>query len=243
MLSEPIGRMHNAMWKVELHSHTCYSRDSLTRPEAFLRTCAARGIDKVFVTDHNTIAGALEMAARDPDRVIVSEEIFTTKGELLGYFLKETIPPFLTPQETIRELRAQGAFISVSHPFDRLRKGAWEETDLLEIIDQVDAIEVFNARCMFAEDNAKALAFAKAHGKGYTVGSDAHMTYELGRATLSLPPFRNAAEFAESLRAATSSTHLSPAWVHVYSKYATWMRKRGLSPMPSAVNPTWAKAD
>jgi predicted metal-dependent phosphoesterase TrpH len=45
-------------------------------------------------------------------------------------------------------LKEQGAFISVSHPFDELRKGGWKEADLLEIIPHVDAIEVFNSRCM-----------------------------------------------------------------------------------------------
>ena len=71
-----------------------------------------------------------------PDLVIVGEEIMTDRGEILGYFMRESIPAGLTPDETIRRLRDQGAVISVSHPFDRLRKGAWHEEDLLKIIDQ-----------------------------------------------------------------------------------------------------------
>ncbi len=222
-------------WRVELHSHTLYSKDSLTRLETFLRTCEARKLDKVAVTDHNTASGALKLAQLAPERIIVGEEIMTTEGELLAFFVQETVPPFRSPEETIQRLRDQGAFISVSHPFDRLRKGAWQEQNLRRILPFVDAIEGFNARCLFPQDNAKALAFAKAHGKVYTVGSDAHMPYELGRAVLEMPPFEDRRTFERALLAATPHTHLSAFWVHFYSKYAKWARKLGVAKLPDAV--------
>ncbi|MFN2274786.1 MAG: PHP domain-containing protein, partial [Anaerolineales bacterium] len=71
---------------VELHCHTYRSEDSLMLPGSILRACDRRGIDRVAITDHNTIAGALEAARLAPDRVIVGEEILTTEGEVLGYF-------------------------------------------------------------------------------------------------------------------------------------------------------------
>ncbi len=231
--------MPNETWKVELHSHTHYSKDSLTSPEAFIDTCRKRGINRVAVTDHNTAEGALAMASLAPDLIIVGEEIMTTQGEILAFFMRETIPPKLSPAETISRLRDQGAFISVSHPYDRLRKGAWRrwEAELLQIIDQVDAIEVFNSRCIFRADNAKALACAQAHGKPGTVGSDAHIPYELGRATLHMPPFDGSGDFLESLKSARPDTRLSPVWVHGASTYAKRLRKMGLSKMPVSVRP------
>ncbi len=222
----------NTTWKVELHSHTQYSRDSLTTLEDVIRTCQQRGIDRIAITDHNTAEGALALAKIAPDLVIVGEEIMTTEGEILAFFMKESIPRGLTPAETIKRLRDQGAVISVSHPYDRLRKGAWKEPDLLKIIDQVDALEVFNSRCIYSEDNAKALAFAQAHQKPGTVGSDAHIPYELGRATLQMQPFEGPGDFYESLKHATPVTTLSPVWVHGLSTYAKYLRKLGLSKMP-----------
>jgi predicted metal-dependent phosphoesterase TrpH len=219
-------------WKVELHSHTLYSKDSLTSPETFINTCRRRGIDRVAVTDHNTAEGALVMATLAPDLIIPGEEIMTTQGEILAFFVRETIPPRLTPGETIQRLRDQGAFISVSHPYDRLRRGAWPEDELLKIIDQVDALEVFNSRCIFGADNAKALACAGVHGKPGTVGSDAHIPYELGRATLHMQPFEGSGSFLESLKSARAETRLSPIWVHGASAYAKRLRKMGLSKMP-----------
>lgn len=214
---------------LELHSHTHASGDCLMRPADILRTCERKGIHRLAVTDHNTISAALEMRRLAPERVIVGEEIMTTQGELLGYFLKEEIPAGLSPAETIARLRAQGAAISISHPFDRLRKGAWREADLAAIIGLVDAIEVFNARCIYAEDNARALAFAQAHGKPGTVGSDAHTHLELGQATLSMERADNAAELIAGFANGQARTRLSSPFIHFASTFAKrWKRWRGL---------------
>src|ERR1051325_3227419 len=139
-------------WNVDLHSHTLWSKDCLSKFETIIELCRRRGVDRIAITDHNTAEGALAMQKIAPDVVIVGEEIMTTEGEILAYFLTESIPAKLTPNETIRRLRDQGAVISVSHPFDRLRKGAWGEEALTRIADQVDAIEIFNARCLYTED-------------------------------------------------------------------------------------------
>jgi predicted metal-dependent phosphoesterase TrpH len=196
--------------------------------DAILRLCERRGIDRIAITDHNTADGALALQKLAPERIIVGEEIMTDRGEILGYFMQETIPKGLTPDETIRRLRDQGAVISVSHPFDRLRKGAWHEEDLLKIIDQVDAIEVFNSRCIFAEDNAKALAFAQKHNLTGTVGSDAHSRIEYGRALARMQPFEGASDFLLSLRAAQHVNRYSSWFVHFNSSTAKWSRKLGL---------------
>jgi hypothetical protein len=215
------------MLTLELHAHTHASADCLMRPADIVRTCQRKGITKLAVTDHNTLRGARELQALAPDLVIVGEEIMTTQGELLGYFLKEEIPPKLSPAETIARLRAQGAAISVSHPFDRLRKGAWREADLAAIVELVDAIEVFNARCIFPDDNARALAFARAHGKPGTVGSDAHAHVELGQATLRMARAGNSAELIAGFIEGQARTSLSSPLIHVASTFAKhWKRLR-----------------
>nr|PZN57470.1 MAG: hypothetical protein DIU68_04075 [Chloroflexota bacterium] len=224
------GPAMNDRINIELHSHTLWSKDCLTQFKTILRLCDQRGIDRIAITDHNTAEGALELQRLAPERVIVGEEIMTTQGELLAYFVRETVPPGLTPLETIKRLRDQGAAISVSHPFDRFRKGAWEEADLLRIIEHVDAIEVFNARCMFPQDNAKALAFARRHGLRGTVGSDAHTSPEYGRALTRLKPFTDAESFIAALDDAEYVQRLSSVMVHVGSKAAKWAKKLGLRP-------------
>ena len=215
------------MLTIELHSHTYASGDCLMRPADIVRTCKRKGIHRLAVTDHNTLRGALELRDLAPGLVIVGEEIMTTQGELLAYFVTEGAPPSLSPTETIARLRAQGAAISVSHPFDRLRKCAWREADLAAIIHLVDAIEVFNSRCIYPEDNDRALAFARAHAKLGTVGSDAHSHRELGRAVLKVEKAATAAELIAGLADGERVTRLSSPAIHLTSTFAkNWKRLR-----------------
>lgn len=218
----------NERWNVDLHSHTLWSKDCLSSFEMILRLCEKRGIDRIAITDHNTAEGALLLHKQAPERVIVGEEIMTTQGEILAYFVQESVPAGLTPEETIRRLREQKAVISVSHPFDRLRKGAWQEADLTRIADQVDAIEVFNARCLYPEDNAQAKAFAERQGLPGTAGSDAHSAVEYGMAMMRMQPFEGASDFLAALREAEPVGRLSPGYVHFFSTSAKWMKKLGL---------------
>jgi len=217
------------MWHVDLHSHTHWSKDCVTRFQTIINLSRRRGIDRIAITDHNTAEGALAMQKIASDLVIVGEEIMTTQGEILAYFVRETVPAGLSPEDTIRRLRDQGAVISVSHPFDRLRKGAWQEADLLRIIDKVDAIEIFNARCVFPEDNDRALQFAQEHNLIGTVGSDAHIRPEYGQAMVVIRPFENDPEdFRDALQTATALKRLSGKYVHAGSTLAKWSKKLGL---------------
>ena len=200
-----------------------YSKDSLTRPEDLARVCRERGIDRLVVTDHNTIAGALAMREINPELVIVGEEILTTRGELLAAFVKEEIPQGLEPEEVIGRLREQGAFISVSHPFDPQR--GWRLDDLREIAPLVDAVEVFNSRCLLGRWDRQAGAFEGEMWLLGTVGSDAHILYEVGRAGMVMDRFEDAAGFGAALGGARFETRRSGAWVRLGSRWAV-MRKR-----------------
>ncbi len=167
-------------------------------------------------------------AKRAPDLFIPGEEIMTTQGELLAWFIKESVPRGLTPQETIRRLRDQGAVIGVAHPYDRVRKGAWSTDQLLEIVELVDTIEVFNARCFFKEDNLRAREFADQHYKPVTAGSDAHLPYEYGRAMMQVSPFADAEGLLDSIMQGEIVARLSPWWVHGGSTTAKYLKRMGI---------------
>ena len=213
------------MLRVEFHCHTSSSKDSLTSPQKLVETCRHKEIDRVVITDHNSITGAQAAHLLDPELVIVGEEILTTKGEILAAYVTEEIPAYLSPQETIDRLKDQGAFISVSHPFDKLRKGGWQEDDLLEIISDVDAIEVFNSRCMDPNFNRLAQAFAEKHHIPGTVGSDAHAAFELGRSLLLLDQFEGPDEMRKVIRRGVPQVKWSPPWFHLSSRYASFYKK------------------
>jgi predicted metal-dependent phosphoesterase TrpH len=128
--------------RIDLHCHTRFSRDSLTTRDALLHWMDRRGIDKVAITDHNTIAGALAFRDRAPERFVIGEEIKTTRGELLALFLEEEVPPGLSPEETIARVRAQGGLVGASHPLDRWRSEALGMENLESIRQELDFLEV-----------------------------------------------------------------------------------------------------
>ena len=212
--------MKKELLRLEFHCHTNHSHDSLTTPASLVNACRLKNIDRVVITDHNTITGAEEAKGIAPEMVIIGEEIMTTAGELLAAFVREKIPPNLPPLAAIEKLKAQDAFISVSHPFDRFRSGGWKEDQLMEILPWIDAIEVFNSRCFLPGFNNQARALAERLDLAGTVGSDAHANYELGRSTLKIEPFQNAEELRRVIRAAKTSVKWSPPWFHLSSRYA-----------------------
>jgi predicted metal-dependent phosphoesterase TrpH len=213
------------MLRVEFHCHTIASKDSLVRPANLVAAARRKGIDRLIITDHNTIAGARAAQTLDPERVIVGEEIMTTCGEILAAFVQDEIPAGLTPRETICRLREQDAFISVSHPFDRMRSGGWREPDLLEILPLVDAIEVFNSRCTFQSYNREAQEFAEQHSLPGTVGSDAHAAFEVGRSLLKLEPFDGPDGLREVIRRGIPMVKWSPPWFRLTSRIAVLYKK------------------
>lgn len=209
--------------KIDFHTHTSVSNDSSTPPEALIRAARRRGLDRIVVTDHNSITGALAAQKLDPELVIVGEEILTTGGELLAVFVTKEIPRGLSPRDAVVRLQEQGAFISVSHPFDAWR--AWKLDELLEIIPLVDAIETFNARCASSAANTKAQELAQKYQLPGTAGSDAHAAFEVGAVHLELPAFRDADELRAAIREARVVGALSPFWVHFASRFAHLRKK------------------
>jgi predicted metal-dependent phosphoesterase TrpH len=160
-----------------------------------------------------------------PFPVIVGEELRTSEGELIAYFLTEEIPRGLSPEESIERVRTQGGVVGVPHPFDRFRGGVLKRKALLRIAPMIDFVEAFNARNMLLRDSVLGEVFAQERGLRATVASDAHTPGEVGTSYLKLAPFEDAAGFIASLEKSEAVMRQSPPWVHVFSKWHTW-RKR-----------------
>ena len=175
--------------RVDMHTHTRRSFDCLTSPEAYLAAVRRRGVDHVFVTDHNAIDMALSMHAAHPQRVLVGEEVKTREGfDLIGLFLTELIPRGTPAREAAERIREQGGVVYLPHPFDVSRSGAGAR-HAEELLDLIDVIEVHNARCFRPAMNRRAEEFARRHGKLMGAGSDAHTAAELGNGMVEMPSF------------------------------------------------------
>lgn len=188
---------------VDLHMHTDHSFDCATPAEVLLAQAAAKGLGAIAVTEHNEISGGLaaaELAAASPVKVIVGEEVKTAEqGEVIGLFIREKIERGMTLQETIAEIKRQGGIVYVPHPFDRMHSVP-DYRHLLDVIDDVDVLEVFNPRVAIREYNQEAVRFAAKYRLIAGAGSDAHVPQGLGSVRIRMHDFDGPDEFLEALR-------------------------------------------
>jgi len=192
--------------EVDLHMHTDHSGDCATPVDVLINTARDRNLGAIAITDHNEVSGALEarkLAEELGDiKVIVAEEVKTAEqGEVIGLFLEEKIPKGLTMAETIREIRAQGGLVYVPHPFDRFHSVPDYE-HLLDIVEEVDILEVFNPRVALTAFNEEAVRFADKYRIVPGAGSDSHVAQGLGSVKIRMRDFDGPEEFLESLREA-----------------------------------------
>ena len=166
---------------------------------------AAHDIDRICVTDHNEISGALAARAKAAEygvKVIVGEEVKTAdQGEVIGLFIEEKIPRGMSLAETVAEIKRQGGVVYVPHPFDRLHSVPDYE-HLLTIIEDIDAIEVYNPRVAIGSFNEEAARFAAKYRILAGAGSDSHVAPGLGSVRVRMHDFDGPEEFMLSLRSA-----------------------------------------
>ena len=191
---------------VDLHMHTDHSYDCATPVEVLLAEARGKGLGAIAVTEHNEISGALEAAEKAKGiKVIVGEEVKTaSQGEVIGLFIKEKIPRGMTLQETIAEIKRQGGLVYVPHPFDRMHSVP-DYRHLLDVLDDIDLIEVFNPRVAISEFNEEAVRFAAKYRMIAGAGSDAHVPQGLGSVRIRMHDFDGPEQFLESLRTPISS--------------------------------------
>lgn len=171
--------------KADLHIHSYYSHDAMSKPETILEVAAEKGIDVVAITDHDTTASWHEfdrLAGKYPVQVIKGQEIKLINGrfvdgEILALFLKK---PILSKnvQDILAEIRAQGGIPSIAHPFCD-RRGEFRAFDQISDWSHL-AIETRNGRIYKNRNNEMAAGLSGMLNMPFTAGSDAHTPFEIG---------------------------------------------------------------
>lgn len=175
------------MYKIVTHLHTKYSKDSLMPFYLLYRKCMKNKIDYIAITEHNNLQGALQFKKYCESRnkhlkVILGEEIMTTEGEIIGLYLTREIKPFMTPEETVNEIKKQEGIVYVPHPYDLKRyKTVLREDAIRRLSTQIDCIECHNGRNISKEYDFRQNEIADKYKIKKVIGSDAHTIFEVGR--------------------------------------------------------------
>ncbi|MBA7601238.1 hypothetical protein ES703_08305 [subsurface metagenome] len=213
------------MLKADFHIHTTYSMDCEMSLEDIIARCLKTEINCIAVSDHGTVEGALKMQSLAPFKVIVGEEILTHNGEIMGIFLKEGISSGIPIEEAISRIKAQDALVCLPHPFDPFRGLRLNNNRLEKLAEQIDIIEVFNARSPLSGPTTKAQTFAMKYDLPGIAGSDAHSANEIGYTYVEMSEFNTKDEFLQALRKGKISTRKASYLVHLFS---TWAKLKNL---------------
>lgn len=167
------------MIKVDLHTHSIASPDGGLTLKHYQQAIKSKQLDVIAITDHNRIDFAIDAKKQMPSSIIIGEEIMTTRGEIIGLYLKEAIPAGLTPEKAIQAIKRQNGIVYIPHPFETIRKGL-SPAILDKLVDDVDIIEIRNGRAFFQNMSKQAVAWMQVNGKVGAASSDAHGPKGLG---------------------------------------------------------------
>lgn len=218
--------MKKEKYKVEFHIHTSASHDSILTKYFLFLMCKLRKIDCLAIADHNEVKNALkykEFFEKKGIKIIVSEEILTKDGEIVGLFLNERIEPNLSLEETIKRIRNQEGLVYVPHPYDGKRSKTVLSKEIIKKNKKnIDFIECHNGRNVKKEYSKVQNEIAEEIGITKIVGSDAHTFYEIGRNYCIVNSFEKK-ELKEEIKNATfikkdciKFAHLNTKFVRLY---------------------------
>lgn len=208
------------MLDLELHCHTRYSPDSLVKLPDLIEYARKVGIQRLAITDHSEIEGALLAKQMAPDLIIVGEEAMTNEGELLCLFISDLIPDGLSLEDAIDLVHEQGGVCGPPHPLDPRRFGIGMD-NLLKFGHKLDFVEVFNARTRDASKNDEADYIAQRLDLPRICASDAHTLQEVGISRTRMSDYTTPQEFVEALNEAELIPNYSSLMVNVSSRLAS----------------------
>ncbi len=170
------------MLKLDLHVHTVFSGDAVTRPEEAILWARRAGLDGLAITDHDTLRGAqvaMRLAKRHGVLIVPGVEAESSRGHVLALGVSEPVKSGLSLAETVELVHDLGGLAVLAHPFSIFVP---RERDP-KVLRTLDAIEVVNARELLFEFSCwMARRLARALGKPGTGGSDAHCPEAIGSA-------------------------------------------------------------
>lgn len=186
------------MLKVDLHLHSYYSHDGQSSLQELIDRAKDCSLDRIALTDHNTVEGALLLAKMAPELTIVGEEIKTLEGEVIGLFIDGHVPPYLAPEDAMDLIHSMGGLTYIAHPLDR-RRSNFRPDRIVKLSARIDILETYNPWCDAAANRAAA-QLAGDLNKVAATGSDSHSAEELGRSWMEMDEYSDVADFLQKLR-------------------------------------------
>ena len=214
--------------RADLHMHTTAS-DGWPAPSRLVEHAAARGLDVIAVTDHDTIEGALRAAEhaarRESVQVVIGEEVSSRDGHIVALFIEKRIRPRMSAAATVHAIHDQGGLAVAVHPFWRTQRrtagGVVHGVGWLAAELDFDAVEIENATPGFYVFNQLARRLNMGLGSAEVGSSDAHILDAVGRAYTEFPG-RTPKALRAAIESATTMARRERYRAVGLMRYAAW---------------------
>ena len=208
---DQVRKITTNILNVELHCHNTFSNyrtgstripfDSGVSMEDQLQTALEKGIDVLFVTNHNTLDGYLQILEYQQNhekfksiKIYPAEEItIDNHGHVLAYGITKEVRSGMTLEETLDEIKRQNAVSCAAHPF-AVASGIREKAYMCDIV------ESFNSNNIDHFSNIAAEKFAKHNNMPTVAGSDSHILSTIGRCMNTLESENNLDSILQLMR-------------------------------------------
>jgi predicted metal-dependent phosphoesterase TrpH len=205
-------------FRLDLHTHSIVSHDGGITDRQYSRILRKRKLDFLAITDHDSITKNFLADASLSSKLIPAEEITTLEGDVIGLYLQKNIPPGLTLAKTIAAIKEQGGLVYVPHPWEKFRRGL-QTAVLYEFRNDLDIIEVFNARSRSRLYAELAHHFAQSNNIAMASSSDAHGARGVGTAYTEIAEAPTRENLLEQLAEATLVCKYSPISAYLYPSF------------------------
>jgi predicted metal-dependent phosphoesterase TrpH len=211
--------------KIDLHIHTCYSKDATTTLKEVVQYARKRGLDGVAVTDHGTTKGALKLAKQKQILTIPGIEVNTLHGHVLALNVNKPIKPNRDLTETVEKIRELGGTAVIAHPSVLLKAGiAYRACSA----SNIDAVEIINSASFpFFLSTYLNYRLAERLKLPKTAGSDAHHPQEIGNAYTIIDADPNPDDALEAIKKGKAAPFGKPmSWASRLERVEFYMRLR-----------------
>lgn len=180
----------------DLHIHSMHSFDSSISVKQIITRALDVGLSGIAITDHDRLTRINES---HPELLVIpGSEVSSDEGHILAIAINESIPSWLSAEETIELIHEQGALAIASHPFSSME--AYPALGDVVYDLKLDGLEVTNPKSYV--NNRRARKTAGTLGMARVGGSDAHDIHSIGIGTTVLEqPVETVDDFLVEVRA------------------------------------------
>ena len=166
---------------IDLHCHTHHSHDAFTTPLELLRSCLARGINAVAITDHDCIAHSTIRFLNSHGIEVIPGCEFTdhTGAHIIGLFVKRTLPIGSNTELVLSHIHTEGGFCLMPHPW-KPGSGYMVMNGNLDLVSRFHFVELINGGWPSQSYATEIVKLATSYNLRMIATSDSHKACQVG---------------------------------------------------------------